>query len=233
MEKPPGAGTARVRIGRGPNLRERATDTLRSAILELQFEPGDRLVERTLSEQMGVSRTCVREALHRLESVGLVGRSAGRGFVVATVSADEARQIYEVRAALEPAAARLFTERASAGELRALEQAHRRLRGVAGSDDIGQYVRALDTFYDALLVGAHNEVAREVLDVLRGRMNHLRALTARAAGKQQKARTVELLGQIVEAAARRDGAQMAELCRDFTLRSAAFAARVLCAPGPG
>ena len=63
--------------------------------------------------RLGVSRTGVRAALQSLESEGLVARGRREVFSVAAVSADEARQIYEVPAALEPAMTRLFIARAT------------------------------------------------------------------------------------------------------------------------
>ncbi len=96
-----------------PDTRSvRGTQTLRDAILSLRLAPGTRLVEREMVDRIGVSRTGVRAALQSLESEGLVVRGRRGVFSVAAVSRDEARQIYEVRAALEPAMARLFHPRA-------------------------------------------------------------------------------------------------------------------------
>ena len=61
-----------------PNLRELTTEALRNAILSMHFKPNQKLVERTLCEQTGVSRTCVREALQHLVSEGLVERMSGQ-----------------------------------------------------------------------------------------------------------------------------------------------------------
>jgi len=210
-----------------PNLRELTTRALRNAILGMHFKPNERLVERRLCEQTGVSRTCVREALQHLESEGLVERVPNRGLFVATVSRDEARQIYEVRAALESAAGRMFVERASDNQLRAFEAAYARVAETATKEPVIAYVKALDEFYDVLLQGAGNEVARRVLRTLHARMNYLRAFTA---GKSNQARHLETLGKmraIVDAAIDRDARAMATRCRDFVHRSARFADRVL------
>lgn len=210
-----------------PNLRELTTQALRNAILGMHFKPKERLVERRLCEQTGVSRTCVREALQHLESEGLVQRVPNRGLFVATVSRDEARQIYEVRAALEAAAGRRFVERANGKQLKALEAAYARVAETAAKEPVIAYVQALDKFYDALLQGAGNEVARRVLRTLRARMNYLRALTARKSHQARHEETLMKMRAIVDAATDRDARAMAKRCRDFVHRSAKFADKTL------
>src|SRR5690349_8077725 len=86
-------------------LRELTLDKMRQAIVDQYFRPGQRLVERSLCDELGVSRTVVREALRHLETEGLVQTIAQQGPVVATIDADTARQVYEIRALLEGHAA--------------------------------------------------------------------------------------------------------------------------------
>jgi DNA-binding GntR family transcriptional regulator len=210
-----------------PNLRELTTKALRNAILSMYFKPNQRLVERTLCEQTGVSRTCVREALQHLESEGLVERVAYKGLFVAAVNADEARQIYEVRASLESTAGRMFVKRASDNDFKALEVAFNRLEEALNKTDVMPYVYALDEFYDILLTGAGNDVARNVLRTMRARMNYLRALTSKASDLKHKQETNVRMRKIVDAVLRRDGTATAKHCRKFVERSADFAAQVL------
>jgi DNA-binding GntR family transcriptional regulator len=210
-----------------PNLRELTTQALRNAILNMHFKPNERLIERRLCEQTGVSRTCVREALQHLESEGLVTRIPNRGLYVTAVTPDEARQIYEVRAALESMAGRLFVERTDDETLRELQAAFKQIERSINREPVTAYVRSLDGFYDVLLRGARNDVARRVLRTLRARISYLRALTARAADETRHANTLARMQEIVEAASRRDAETMARLCSEFVQSSAAFAAQVL------
>jgi len=226
MAKGQTTGALRV-VKDTPNLRELTTRTLRDAILRMHFKPKQRLTERELCEETGVSRTCVREAVRSLEAEGLVERIPNRGIFVASVSVDEARQIYEVRAALEPAFARLFVARAGDRELQDLRSACLRIERVATRRPVISYVEALDEFYDVILRGARNEVARAVLQSLRARMRYLRALTADVADTSRKQETLALMRKIADAALRRDADTMAERCRAFVERSAKFAIVVL------
>src|SRR5215467_12043249 len=133
------------------SLRERVTQVLREAILNLHFEPGEKLVERRLCEETGVSRSCVREALRHLEAEGLVKRTPTRGMYVSQIGASEARQIYEVRIVLESAMTRQFVERASDKQLAALTAAFNRVEATSTGKDYLAYARTLEKFSACLM----------------------------------------------------------------------------------
>jgi DNA-binding GntR family transcriptional regulator len=205
----------------------RGTQTLREAILTLHFAPGTRLVEREMVGRLGVSRTGVRAALQSLEAEGLVVRGRRGVFSVAVVSPDEARQIYEVRAALEPAMARLFIERATDQQIAALGLAVTRAEAAARTLDGPAYVEAFRAFYDILLIGGGNEIARRILETLEARIAYLRHLTTQRAPQSRQLRTAALLRGIFNAVRRRASGVAAKRCEDFVARSARFAQEVL------
>ena len=210
-----------------PTLRELTTAKLREAILSLHFKPDQHLVERELCEETGVSRTSVREALRQLEAEGLVERRGNRGLFVAAITTKEAQQVYEVRAALEPEMARLFAERAEERDLKALEDAFRDLEKAGQRNNVRSYVEAYDRFYEVLLRGGRNDLARRFLRTLRARITFLRTITAQRAEPAYRQQTVLLMRQILEAALARNGEQLARRCRSFVARSAKFADAVL------
>jgi DNA-binding GntR family transcriptional regulator len=210
-----------------PTLRELTTAKLREAILSLHFKPDQHLVERELCEVTGVSRTSVREALRQLEAEGLVERRGNRGLFVAAITREEAQQVYEVRAALEPEMARLFAERAEARDLKALEDAFRDLERAGQRNNVRSSVEAYDRFYDVLLSGSRNDLARRFLRTLRARITFLRTITAQRAEPAYRQQTMHLMRQILEAALARNGEQLARRCRGFVDRSAEFADAVL------
>jgi DNA-binding GntR family transcriptional regulator len=94
-------------------VRERTYESLKSAILSGRFDPGQRLTEEHLAEEMEVSRTPVREALHRLELEGLIKPLATRGFIVSGGSRDELEELFEIREILEGHALRIICEKIS------------------------------------------------------------------------------------------------------------------------
>ena len=220
--------TASLRvIQSAPTLREMTADTLREAIFSMHFKPNDRLVERDLCDQTGVSRTCVREALRHLESEGLVERRANKGLYVTAVTPAEALQIYEVRAALEPALAKLFVERASEADVKALRQALSHIGAAIDGKPVRAYVQGLEEFYDVLLRGSGNQVARRILQTLHARITYLRTVTAAQAQPARKRETLALMRDIADAAAQRDTKEIARRCATFVERSAAYALQVL------
>ena len=210
-----------------PTLREMTADRLREAIFSMHFKPNERLVERDLCDQTGVSRTCVREALRHLESEGLVERRPNKGLYVTAITADEARQVYEVRGALEPMVARLFVKRASESEVKALRQTVAQTSAALNGKAVRAYVQGFDDFYDVLLRGSGNEVARKILQGLHARITYLRTLTANKAPLARKRETVALMRAIAEAAAQRDAKEVSRRCGDFVERSAAYTLQVL------
>jgi len=97
-----------------------AAELVREAILDGRLLPGQRLKEGALASDLGISRTPVREALRLLETEGLVASLRNRGTFVRDYSADDIRDIYEIRALLETQAARRAAERCTPADHEAL-----------------------------------------------------------------------------------------------------------------
>ncbi len=151
------------------------TVKLREAIMQGQFAPGERLVESSLCEQMGVSRTTVREALRKLEAERLVTNVPNRGPSVAIISPADADQIYHVRKLLEGEAAALFAKLATPEQIDALEHALRSFHDAVKNESAVERVTFTSEFYDIILAGCGNQIIREILESLVARINVLRA----------------------------------------------------------
>ena len=174
-----------MRIER-PNktLRELALDKMRRAILDFYFKPGERLVERDLCTQLGVSRTIVREVLRHLESEGLVANQPNRGPIVAETTPEEALQIYEIRAALEPMAARACARQATPEIVAALEEALEGIESAYGRGDLPGVLSLTTEFYRTLFQASGREIAWETVNSLTSRINMLRSLTIKTANRK-------------------------------------------------
>ena len=101
--------------------RERAYEYLKENLLSGRFKPGERLTEEYLAGELGVSRTPVREALHRLEQEGLIQPLETRGFRVASDSQEEVEELFEIRSILEGYALRCVCEKINGEDLEELE----------------------------------------------------------------------------------------------------------------
>src|SRR3972149_642027 len=111
--------------GRTPSntTQESVAHRLRQLIVSRELRPGERIVQSELAEQFGVSRTPIREALHKLASDGLITLSPHKGASVADFSLSELEGIYSIRIAIEGCRAFLAAKRSTAqdlGELAAL-----------------------------------------------------------------------------------------------------------------
>lgn len=84
-------------------ISKRTYDTISDAIIRGTLEPGSTLSDRKLADQLGVSRTPVREALHLLESSGLIARRGRVGWVVTDFGESEVRELYQLRRLFESA----------------------------------------------------------------------------------------------------------------------------------
>ena len=207
--------------------RELVLRKLRDAILSGRFQPGQRLLERELVEQMGVSRTPIREALRKLELEGLITTIPYKGPMVTHPTLEDARALYEVRAALEGKAVALFAQRAdeaAVDRLRAsLEKAHRAL-------DVGSsqaLLAANNAFHDEIASGCGNALLQSMLANLRDRIVLLRVESLSSPGRPPQSLAEH--GAIVRRVAQQD-AQGAKRLVERHIMRAWRAARAQLAP---
>jgi DNA-binding GntR family transcriptional regulator len=185
-------------------LRQQVLEKIRTAIAVGQLAPGTRLVERELCEITGVSRTLIREALRQLESEELVEVIPNKGPIVATISARQAHEVFQLRAELEGLASELFAELASDAQMKALQDAFVQLREAYDGGDSVAMLAAKTRFYECLVDGSGNETLGNVL-----RQLHARAMVLRATSLSQPGRTAASereLAELMKAIRKRDGA---------------------------
>ncbi len=184
-------------------IRQQTVTNLRNAICKGHFKPGDRLIERELCGLMGVSRTPLREALRQLEAEGLVKVIANKGPIVACVSLEEARDIYQVRQVMESLACRLFAERADAARISVLAGAVDHFERAARAGNVDDLVDAKRDFYDTLLEGCENKLVQSFLVSLHARISLLRMTSMSQAGRPLQ--SLAEIRVILDAIERHDG----------------------------
>jgi GntR family transcriptional regulator, trigonelline degradation regulator len=208
-------------------LRELALDNLREAIVSGHFKPGDRLVERDLCSQLDVSRTIVREVLRHLESEGLVSTLATRGPIVATIDLDEARQIYEIRGALEGMAARLCADKRDASIVAELEKSLIGIRQSYSDRDMPGVLAHTTAFYQTLFSRVNRTVAWGIVNSQTVRINHLRSMTIKTENRHVEGPAQ--MERIVEAIRKGDGDGAYQAAIDHVTRASAIAEQILSA----
>ena len=166
---------AKIGIIQPDTLRQKVEDAVRHAITTGLYLPGERLVERVLCEELGVSRASVREALRKLEAEKLVEIIPHKGPVVATISLDEARQLYALRAILEGFAAREFALKGSDDDIADFAKAAKGLRQAVRGRSREDVLKAKTNLYDIMLANCGNALVHEILRGMHSRINILRA----------------------------------------------------------
>ena len=165
------------KVERPKTLKERALESLRDAITSNILKPGDRLVERTLCDSMGVSRTVVRECIRHLESERLVIGVPNSGFVVASISAPEVKEIYDIRALLECSAVAECCHKATPQTIAQLYQLQQAIADNLEQSDVKTGLALTTQFYELIFKTAEKFVAWDLVEQLNSRISRLRALT--------------------------------------------------------
>jgi DNA-binding GntR family transcriptional regulator len=142
-----------------------AYTTVRNRILGHSYGPGTTLNQAMLARELGISTTPLREALRRLESEGLVELDAYRDARITGLSAEEARDLLEVRRALDPLAASLAAERRGASDIAEMRAALAALKPLPNEPDVAELV-AHRRFHRAIYRASHNELLISTLDGL-------------------------------------------------------------------
>jgi DNA-binding GntR family transcriptional regulator len=169
------------------SLQERTYQSLRSALLDGDYLPGERIYEAGIAQALGVSRNPVREAVRRLQQDGLLEVRPHYGIYVATIPPDEIEDVYRIRAALEATAAALAAERMTDEDVTELgsivaEQQEAAARAEAPPREPVSVVQA-DRFHHAIHVGARSPRLLVLLEQIYAQVSHFRNLTLRVPGR--------------------------------------------------
>lgn len=146
--EPLGAESTRVEV---PSVVEVIVQRLRALIVSGDVQPGDRLVEERFTEMFGVSRPPLREALRTLERDGLVKSLPRRGYIVMPITAEDVREIYSLRYALERLAVELGVPVQDPSRLEPMRAALREMQEAVDAKDDDAVLAANSRFHHALV----------------------------------------------------------------------------------
>ncbi len=178
-------------VGAYKTMQEIVYDTIREAIQNGRYVPGRRLVADELAQELGTSRMPVREALRRLEVIGLVNITPHRCAVVSELSAEEIVEIYHMRAVLEGLAARLAAPRLTSEEFERLDALLDHMGQIAqgAAPDLEAALRVNRDFHLAIWGAAAAPRLHEMLVNLYDASNRFRNISIGLPGR---------LGQVIE-----------------------------------
>lgn len=148
-------------------IRDNVYQSLLRWIIEGVLEPGEKLKDKELAAQLGVSRTPVREALRKLEEEGLVETAANRWTRVTLITLQDAEQIYPIIQALETLALTLAFPKLSVLNIRQMQDANNQLKAALSSDDPQAAMQADESLHQVLIDTADNIELKTILEQLK------------------------------------------------------------------
>ena len=215
------AATARVVVAPlddTSTFADRAYTALRDVIVSLNVydEPGDvRLDERQLAQDLGISRTPVREAMAQLEREGFVRSVPRRGIYVVRKTKREVIEMITAWAALESMAARLITLNATGEEIATLRAMFSRFDNGEIHARLDEYSEVNIQFHQAIIRLSGNSV---LIDLAENLFAHMRMIRRKTIGeKDRAARSIRDHMHIIEALEARDATRAEQLVRDHAL----------------
>lgn len=180
-----------------PSLRDQVYQSLKTAIVILELEPGQRVNDNELASKFGVSRTPVREALKRLEDEGLVESIPGSLTRVTPLNIEEAKHAFPVVAALHSLAARLAIPQVKEADIRRLEEWNESFYMALEQKDVMKAIEADDGFHDVFLRTAGN---REIYIALERVVPKIRRLEFARFGSLEGLESIDQHKKIIAAA---------------------------------
>jgi len=144
-------------------LRDVVFNTLKDGILTGRLKPGERLLENQLAEELGVSRTPIREALRMLEIENLVDLIPRRGAQVKDMSEKDIKNVLEIRKVLEELAARLAAENITSKQITELKDAHKAFVDAFDRGDSTEVLAADTKFHEIIFNATCNDKLVQII----------------------------------------------------------------------
>lgn len=156
--------------------RESAYCKVREAIVYGQLAPGERLVEKRLCEEFRIGRTPLREALSQLQIEGYLESTHNRGLTISKMSTQNAKEIYDIIAAMEGYSAKIATKYIDEAQLKNLRSIQGALRSAASSNNQQKWMEKNAMFHSSLVKYSRNNFLNILIESLRNRIYRYRLI---------------------------------------------------------
>ncbi|WP_201404587.1 GntR family transcriptional regulator [Kaistia sp. 32K] len=201
-----------VNLDRKSPLRDQIYQVIRTLIVIGQLRPGQSVNEVEIAEQLGVSRTPVREAVKRLSDEGLINVYAQTGTFVATISRDALEEAYVIRSALEVESVRRAASKITARHIEALEDIIGQHQTAIGRKRYTDAIRLDDDFHRSIAEVNHFSMLWRAVDISKAQMDRGRYLALPRPGSG--ATTIAQHQAILTALAAKDEQRAMEAMRE-------------------
>ena len=194
------------------NLRDQTYDIIKNMIMLREIEPGKKINEEHIAQEIQVSRTPIREALCRLENEGIVKIIPRRGAFVSDLTESNVREILLIREVLEGLVVRLAVENMDPKTLEKLKKAIEKVSVIPEEDrDLITYTRSEVDFHALLLSASNNQMLKNMMEIIYAHLQIIRLRTVVIPERAQK--TVKEHQQILSAIEKGDARSAEELMR--------------------
>ncbi len=196
-------------------VQEAVEDWIRQAILTGKLPGGSKLVQEPLAKELGASRVPIREALRKLEAEGLVRFTPHRGAVVTPISAEDVKNIFELRVALETLAARRGAAQLTPADLAEMSRLVIQMRRATRAPDV--WLELNRRFHSTIYAASGNPRLVRLIDGLRAQTTPYQRLSIKVPGRMGTSEAEH--SAILEGCVRRDGPLTARATTDHLHRT--------------
>ena len=195
-----------------PNLRDRVYEILKRSIVFQEILPGEKIDEEAIAQQLGVSRTPIRETLCRLENEGIVKVVPRRGAFVVKHSREKITEILMVREVLEGFAARLAVDHLDGKSIEKMKLLFEDFSGTNIRERSRDYTQADLEFHNLIITASHNNLLINIMNTLNDHVQMLRIQTVSHEGRMEQSLVEHF--KIIQAMEQKDHSSAEYLMRE-------------------
>lgn len=198
------------------SLGQNVFEYLKNAIIDQTIEPGSRLVESKIADMLGISRTPLREAFHKLEREDWIEKNPSGGFQVVLLTKQDIEQTFGIRSVLEAYAARLAAENCQDKDLAPLEKKMKEFTQCLDSKDSEKLQKINTEFHDLLYSLSKSPKLIKMINQLRAQISRFRQIILKQEGFAHQ--SSEDHSKMLDAIRNRDGNTVEQLVRDHIIK---------------